>query len=306
MPGPQTAPTARTATIAQIGRAGLVALLVGALLTTGALVVSVAGTAAGPLGESASAAERRKPSGFGFKLATYNILGSQHTRGRGGYGPGTHRARLAAAAIRQRGIDVIGLQEVQRDQLRVLRKRLDGYRIWPGKRLGNQGVRLQIAFRTQEFALVGHGSMQTRFHRQTRPIPWVKLRERRTDRRIYVVDIHNSPRGLERERDSATRKQLRLIDRLRRRGHPVFVTADANEKREFYCKVVGATDLRAANGGKPAADRCRPPQRRLRIDWVLGGRRVDFSHYQEDRGPRLRRASDHELVHARVRVRRRG
>lgn len=273
----------------------LVAALTSTLLISTALVDAPA---------RAAAESHRQPTGFGFKLATFNILGSQHTRGRGGFAPGTSRARWTAGAITQRGIDVIGLQEVQRDQLRVLRKNLKGYRIWPGTSLGNQGVRLQIAFRTKQFALVKHGSVMTRFHRQTRPIPWVKLRDRRTDRRIYVVDVHNSPKGLEGERDSATRKQVRLVNRLRTRGNPVFLAADANEKREFYCKLVGRTDLRAANGGKPRARGCRPPQRRLRIDWVLGGRRVDFSHYREDRGPRIRRSSDHELVHARVRVKR--
>ncbi|MBC9734653.1 endonuclease/exonuclease/phosphatase family protein [Nocardioides marmotae] len=243
-----------------------------------------------------------KPTGFGFKIGTFNVLGSQHTRGRGGYAPGTQRARWTAGAITQRGIDVIGLQEVQRDQLRVLRNRMPGYRIWPGTALGNQGVRLQIAFRTKQFRLVGHGHVMTRFHRQTRPIPWVELRDRRTDRRFFVVDVHNSPKGLERERDSATAKQVRLVQRLRRKGAPVFVTADANEKREFYCKMTSRTDLRAANGGKPRARGCQPPRRRLRIDWVLGGKKVVFSHYREDRGPRVRRSSDHELVHARVRV----
>ncbi|MDN4171367.1 hypothetical protein QWY28_00260 [Nocardioides sp. SOB77] len=245
----------------------------------------------------------RKPTGFGFKIGTFNVLGSQHTRGRGGFAPGTQRARWTAGSIAQRGIDVIGLQEVQRDQLRVLRNRLPRYRIWPGTSLGNQGVRLQIAFRKNQFRMVGHGHVMTRFHRQTRPIPWVQLRDRRTDRRFFVVDVHNSPKGLERERDSATAKQVRLVQRLRRKGKPVFLTADANEKREFYCKMTARTDLRAANGGKPRARGCEPPRRRLRIDWVLGGRRVAFSHYREDRGPRVRRSSDHELVHARVRVR---
>ncbi|MDN4160134.1 endonuclease/exonuclease/phosphatase family protein [Nocardioides abyssi] len=244
----------------------------------------------------------RRSQGFRFKIGTFNVLGSQHTRGRGGFAPGTQRARWTAGAIAKRKVDVIGLQEVQRDQLRVLRNRMPRYRIWPGTSLGNQGVRLQIAFRKKRFAMVGHGQVMTRFHRQTRPIPWVKLRDRRTDRRFYVVDVHNSPKGLEGERDSATSKQVRLVKRLRKKGNPVFLTADANEKREFYCKMTGRTDLRAANGGKPRARGCHPPKRRLRIDWVLGGRRVVFTDYREDRGPRVRRASDHELVHARVRV----
>ncbi|WKN49453.1 endonuclease/exonuclease/phosphatase family protein [Nocardioides sp. Arc9.136] len=268
-----------------------------------ALVMALAASLLVGAPARAAVESARKPTGFGFKIGTFNVLGSQHTRGRGGFAPGTQRARWTAGSIQKRGIDVIGLQEVQKDQLRVLRNRLPGYRIWPGTSLGNQGVRLQIAFRKRQFEMVGHGSVVTRFDRQRRPIPWVRLRDRRTDRRFFVIDVHNSPRGMEGERDSATAKQVRLVQRLRRKGNPVFLTADANEKREFYCKLTARTDLRAANGGNPGARGCKPPKRRLRIDWVLGGRRVKFSHYQEDRGPRVRKSSDHELIHARVRVR---
>lgn len=261
-----------------------------------------AGPTADPIDPDEANAVPRNRRGFRFKIGTFNVLGSQHTAGKGGFAPGTKRAGWTAGAIKKRGIDVIGLQEVQRDQLRVLRKQLPGYRIWPGTSLGNQGVRLQIAFRKKRFRMVDHGRISTRFDRQVRPIPWVKLRDKRTDRRFYVVDIHNSPKRMERERDRATAHQVKLVRQLRKKGVPVFVTADANEKREFYCKMTGGTDLKAANGGKARAKGCHPPKRRLRIDWILGGRRVAFSKYQEDRGARVKASSDHELVHARVRV----
>lgn len=249
---------------------------------------------------------QQRPSGFGFKLATFNVLGSQHTRGPGGFAPGTKRARLTAQAIKHKGVDVIGLQEVQRDQYAVLHDRLPGFGIWPGTRLGNQGIRLQIAYRKKEFRRLDTGRISTRFDHQSRPIPWVRLRNRETGRTVFVVNIHNSPRGQEAERDSATRGEIDLVNRLRRHGEPVFVAGDMNEKAEFYCKVVERTDLRASNGGRAGARTCVPPKRRLRIDWIMGGRKIDFSHYQEDRGNRVRQASDHEFVHVRVRVQPRG
>jgi endonuclease/exonuclease/phosphatase family metal-dependent hydrolase len=258
----------------------------------------------GPASESPTRqtpAEQR-PRSFSFKLATFNVLGSQHTRGSSRYAPGGHRAAITADLIKDRRIDLIGMQEVQVDQFRVLRDRLPGYRIWPGTRLDNQGIRLQIAFRRTVFELADTGTITTRFDRQSRPIPWVKLRNRHTGRLLYMVDIHNSPRGQEAERDSATRAEIRLVQRLRRSHKPVFVGGDMNEKEEWFCRVVGNTDLHAANGGSASSRGCRPPARQLRIDWLMGGRRIDFSHYREDHGPRVRSASDHELIHARVSV----
>ncbi|GAB3772534.1 endonuclease/exonuclease/phosphatase family metal-dependent hydrolase [Nocardioides ginsengisegetis] len=245
----------------------------------------------------------RRPTAFNFKLATFNILGSQHTAGPGGYGPGTHRARITARMIKHKNVDVIGMQEVQTDQYRVLHNRLDHYRIWPGTRLGNQGIRLQIAWREHQFKLLRTGTITTRFDHQSRPVPWVKLKNRSTGRKMYVVDIHNSPQGEEAERDSATRAEIRLINRLRQDHKPVFVVGDMNEKTEWFCKVAGHTDVRSANGGHAGPDRCSPPQRRLRIDWLMGGRRIDFSHYREDDGGQVRQASDHEFLHTRVHVR---
>nr|WP_242680291.1 endonuclease/exonuclease/phosphatase family protein [Nocardioides sp. IC4_145] len=299
--GPRV-PRARTAGPTPPGARSLAASLAAALVLTlaaGLLPGAAAASAGPPAGTDA-----RRSAVFGFKIATFNVLGSQHTRGRGGFAPGTQRARWTAGAISQRGIDVIGLQEVQRDQLRVLRNRLPGHRFWPGRSLGDRGVRLQIAFRAKRFRLVDHGGMMTTFDRQTRPIPWVELRDRRTGRSFYVVDVHNSPRRMERERDRATRKQVRLVQKLRARGRPVFVTADANERREFYCRMTRRTDLRSASGGSTRGRTCVPPEGRLRIDWILGGGpRVLFSGYREDRGYRVRRSSDHALLQARVRVR---
>lgn len=287
-------------------------LAAAALAVTGALVVtSVPGAVAADQGraraEQASTTSPRVPAKpqrvpFDMKIATFNVLGSQHTAGRGGYGPGWKRARMTAQTIASKRVHVIGLQEVQLDQLKVLQKRLPNYGIWPGTRLGNQGVRLQIAWNKGQFQLLNTGHIMTRFDRQTRPIPWVKLRDRETGRAIFMVTIHNSPLGLEAERDSATRKEIALIRRLRREHVATFVTGDMNEKEEWYCKVVGGTDLRAANGGNPNARRCQPPKRRLRIDWILGGRRVAFYDYRETRGPKVRRISDHEFISARVKV----
>lgn len=254
-----------------------------------------------PTGTAAPAPRPRRPRAAQFQIATFNQLGSQHTRGSRRYASGTRRAAITARLVRDRGVEVVGFQEVQKDQLRVLRRRLDGYRVWPARRLGNQGVRLQIAWRTTRFEKLSHGHITTTFDHQRRPIPFVQLRDRRSGARFYVIDIHNSPRGQEAARDSATRQQVRLVKRLRRTGRAVFILGDANERREFFCRSARATGLRAPNGGRATARGCRPPKHAI-IDWIMGDGRIDFRGYRQSRGPRVRRASDHHFVQATVRV----
>ncbi len=300
-------------------RRGLVALLTA--LLGAALVGSLAAPAsAGPVrtgtpgaapadltmtGASVGGVEARRHAryrGAKFQLATFNVLGSQHTRGSRRWARGTSRARTTAGVIKDRGTDIIGMQEVQKDQLRVLSNNLRGYGIWPRRRLGNNGIRLQIAWRKSRFKHLGHGHKRTTFAHQQRPVPWVKLKDRRSGAKFFVVDIHNSPNRQERARDRATRKEIRLVKRLRRTGKPVFIVGDTNEHFEFFCKVGRATSLVAPNGGNPDARPCRKPRRRLIIDWIMGGGRIDFRSYTQRRGPRVRRASDHHYVQTTVRV----
>jgi endonuclease/exonuclease/phosphatase family metal-dependent hydrolase len=233
---------------------------------------------------------------FSFRIGTLNILGSQH-RGRG-----TKRAAALAHAIRDRGVDLVGMQEVQDDQLAVLKDRRPGYRFWPGQSLGNQGVRLQIAWRKSMFSLVDTGSITTTFDHQQRPIPWVRLENRASGGQFYAIDVHNSPRDQEGARDSATAEQIRLIKRLRDTGKPVFILGDTNERTEFVCRVAARTGMVASNGASHSRD-CNTGSGPLKVDWVMGtGGRVDFSRHRVDYGDPIRHATDHAFVHARVQV----
>lgn len=229
---------------------------------------------------------------FTFQIGTLNVLGSQHR------GNGTGRAAMLAGAITGRGVDVVGLQEVQRDQLAVLRSRLPGYTIWPGLGLGNQGVRLQIAFRNDLFELAGTGSISTTFDHQRRPIPWVRLRYRPTGAEFHVIDIHNSPRDQEADRDAATGAEIGLVQALRATGTPVFVVGDMNEHTEFFCRVSAATGMVGSNGATTSGGGCRTGAGPIKIDWVMGGGGVSFSGHAVDYAPPIRTATDHAFVHA--------
>jgi endonuclease/exonuclease/phosphatase family metal-dependent hydrolase len=238
---------------------------------------------------------------FSFRVATFNILGSQHTRGSRRYASGTTRAGFVADLVTSRGIDVIGMQEVQDDQLAVLQRRLPGYGIWPAQSLGGNGQRLQLAWRTDLFEFVEGRSFDTTFDHQRRPIPYVLLRHRETGAESWHMVIHNSPRDQEGDRDAATGVEIGVINQLRATGTPVFVTGDMNEKEEWFCRVGSETGLAAANGGSTSGG-CVLPPRPLRIDWIMGGGGSEgglaWSGYVRDTSELVQRTSDHDFLYA--------
>lgn len=235
------------------------------------------------------------PVYFTFQIGSYNIQGSQHRRN------GTGRAATSAGLITSRGVDLVGLQEVQWDQLAVFRSRLGGYDIWPQDALGRQGYRHQIAYRTELFEFVDGGSVTYTFDSQQIPLPYVRLRDRASGGEFYLINTHNSARGLEAQRDSATSIQISLINQLRESGLPVFIVGDMNEHTEYFCRVSVATGMVAANGGSGDGG-CSLPPGPLRVDWIMGGGGVDFSGYVQDGASISSGASDHYFIHSDVTV----
>ncbi|RYB93015.1 hypothetical protein EUA93_00785 [Nocardioides oleivorans] len=236
-----------------------------------------------------------------FRVGALNILGSQHTAGPGGYGPGTDRAAMAAGLVMSRGIDVITMSEVQDDQLAVLNSRLAGYSIWPQQSLGSNGQRLQIAWRASQFEMVDGGSVTFTFASQAIPMPWVRLKDLGTGAEFYVISIHTSAGRLQGERDAGTAIAINLMKSLMAQtGDPVIIGGDVNEHTKFFYNVCNATGFLAANGGGAGCTLPPPP---LRVDWIMGGggNGVSFSGYVQD-GATLARISDHYMIHADVSV----
>jgi hypothetical protein len=242
------------------------------------------------------------PARSSFTIAQANILGSQHTAGTGGFGPGPYRAGITASLLISRGVDVAGLQEVQSDQLAALRAHMPSYTIWPGSALGQNGERLQIAWRTDRFTMEKSGSATYVFSGQHIPLPYVLLRDNATGAEFWMITTHNSAGGMELQRDSATGVEIALINQLRASGLPVIITGDMNEHTEFFCRVAASTGMVAANGGS-GVDGCHLPVGPLRVDWIMGGAgegsSVSFSGYRQDAAG-LGRASDHYYLYSEV------
>ena len=236
------------------------------------------------------------PATSSFTVAQSNILGSQHTAGRGGFAAGPVRAGMTAGLLMSRGVDVGGMQEVQSDQLRVLQSRMSGYSIWPATAFGNNGLRLQIYWRDSQFAMMDNGSVTYTFASQSIPLPYVLLRDRATGAEFWVITTHNSAGGLEAQRDSGTAIEINLIHTLMATGRPVLITGDMNEHTEFFCKVSEATGMVAANGGSGVGG-CHLPPNPLRVDWIMGSHGMGFSGYRQDAAG-LGHASDHYYLYS--------
>jgi endonuclease/exonuclease/phosphatase family metal-dependent hydrolase len=234
------------------------------------------------------------PDPFRLLVGTLNVLGSQHTSAPGGYGPGVDRAAREAALIEARGLDVVGLQEVQRDQLGVFEHRLPGYAVFPETTQSSQGYRLQVAYRTSRFIPVDSGQVSYLFSHMWIPLPWLLLRDDATGGEFYVIDAHNSPEGEQTERLASSAIEIRLIDQLRAE-HPVILLGDLNEGAPVYCRLAAATGVTSSGGGRYDGG-CSVPAGP--IDWLMGTAGITWSDDHVDPTPRATGMSDHALIYA--------
>lgn len=245
---------------------------------------------------------------YEFTLTSFNVLGSQHTAPGGAsqeFAPGRVRAEWSAALLASYGSTVVGLQELQADQLAAFDRATGGrFDFWPGTALGGGGIPQSLMWDSSVWTSTYEDSITIPFMDGTRPQPIVRLQHRETGREIYVLNIHNSPRdaqGREDERDRAMAIEIAAINQLRRQdGIPVFAIGDFNEHAEAFCKITGQTDLVAAQGGSHDGS-CRPPSA-MRVDWLFGSTDTDFTSFRFDTGPQARRITDHAVLTSTVSV----
>jgi endonuclease/exonuclease/phosphatase family metal-dependent hydrolase len=252
----------------------------------------------------------KKPRPLSFGLTTFNVLGSQHTAPGGdaiAYAPGRIRTQWLGDLLGGLGSTVIGLQEMQRDQLLDLNTVTGGqYTFWPGEALGGAGIPQSLMWRSSEWKAKDLDYIVVPFMDSTRPQPVVLLKHRRTKQKIYVLNIHNSPKdkaGRQGERNKAMRIEVKAVRKLRRDGYPVFIVGDFNDHAKAFCKMTERTGLKAASGGShPRKGKCQPPSN-MRVDWIFGSRTVDFSGFRMDAGPLFQRVTDHTVLSTKVAVR---
>jgi endonuclease/exonuclease/phosphatase family metal-dependent hydrolase len=240
-----------------------------------------------------------------FVVSSFNILGSQHTRGgKGGYASGVTRTGWALELLRQKRVDVVGFQEMQADQAREF-QRLGGkeYGLYPGNTLRPNDVQNSIAWRKDTWDLVkGENHLMPFLDGMQRGNPVVLLRHKQTGEQVYVINVHNAPRRQggdqqQGQRDRATDMQVALINRLKRTGIPVILTGDMNEKQNYLRRMTQEADMTSANFGP-----IRKLPQRTGIDWIFGSDGVRFEAFHRETQGLADKVTDHPVLFSRATI----
>ena len=257
---------------------------------------------------AAHAADRSGPSEQAV-VASFNVLGADHTDGRHprrGFDKSPARLDRAIKLLRRTHVDLVGFQELQRPQYdRFLAKVGERWGIYAGAEWDTDN---SIAWRLDRFELVEGWSVAVPyFHGNTRWMPVVELRSRRTGRPVFVMNTHHAADT--RGDASGWRRQAIRIERgvtrkLSNEHHaPVIMTGDMNGRADFYCPFTRNGVMHSFLGGRhPKGGECRAPSP-MGVDWVLGNRHVAFGAPRIDRSALVEATTDHPLVSSRVTLR---
>jgi endonuclease/exonuclease/phosphatase family metal-dependent hydrolase len=256
-------------------------------------------------------------------LMTFNIRTASIDDGENSW---PNRKALVAQTIERSAPDVVGLQEVIREQVEYLASALKDYR-WIGVDRGLNGGRglseyTPIFYRFAELSPIESGNFwlsptpdvpSTAEPRLGRIVTWARFHHRATGRQFYAFNTHFSPRTGPGQLDAA-----RIIkERLNRLppGSAVIVLGDFNSSAEespVWRDLTGdflrdAWTTAEEHRGPPATMGGFGPPRpgdTARIDWILVGGPIQVQSVETilyNEGGRY--PSDHFPVAARVDIR---
>ncbi|MGH3414749.1 MAG: endonuclease/exonuclease/phosphatase family protein [Marmoricola sp.] len=243
-----------------------------------------------------------------FTISSFNQLGFSHTTRSGthhGYANGRKRMHDSVAELLGHGVSVAGLQEFQAPQFRTL-EALAGrqYDVYPGLSAGRAAVQNSIIWRRADWRMLSGSTVRIPyFHGRPMPMPYVLLENRHTHQQVWFANYHN-PADVygpaQRFRNAATRIETRLFRTLVGTGRPLLVTGDMNERGSYFCRLTRGVAMHSANGAVRNGG-CRLPARTY-VDWILGSPGVQFTGFDANRDPLVRRTSDHPMMLASVRI----
>jgi endonuclease/exonuclease/phosphatase family metal-dependent hydrolase len=242
-----------------------------------------------------------------FRIASFNILGYDHTAPGGtkrGYADGAKRMRWAIQSLKSNKVDVVGLQEFQPEQYDKWVKRASGtYDIWPGYTDTEGFLRNSIAWRKDAFSMVSNTWVKLPYFKgDVLRMPVALLRSNLTGQQFYVMNFQNPAdvRGNAAQwRLTGQRWQIALVNQLRASNNlPILWVGDMNAKNQVFCRVTSQAGMIAANGGSNDAAGCKPPSKMV-VDWIFGSG-VKFKKYSQLRDRKIVRTTDHHLISAKV------
>lgn len=236
-----------------------------------------------------------------FRVATFNILGANHTRNSSRFDTYEPRMRRTVRLIGRQGFDIVGLQEYQPEQHELfVRLAGDRWGVYPGLEEGRRPVANSIIWRKADWRIVEKRLYAIPYFRGTMvQQPYVKLRNS-AGVSVWVINTHNpadSKGPAQRYRDQAMAIQVDLANELRRTGLPVVLLGDFNERDEAFCTITGGTELKAVNGGGWPGGRCDPPSW-MRIDWIFVSKYAGVSNYTDLYDTTTQYITDHHVISA--------
>ena len=245
-------------------------------------------------------------------VMSWNI---RYNNRRDGVNAWPRRKDWVAALIRDRRVDIAGLQEVLRGQLDDLQTRLPDMKVYGvGRDDGkSRGEHAPIFFRTDRFQLLNNGTFWLSRTPQriasrdwdaaiTRVASWVELRDRNSNQVFYVVNTHFDHVGETARVESARLLVKQLQTKFA--NHPVVLTGDFNTtpNSDPYKTLVGAgayRDSRTLSTEKPVGPnstwngfRSITPNTRIDFVFVTTGIKVQ-QHITIDEQRDGRYPSDH-------------
>lgn len=173
-----------------------------------------------------------------FNVATFNVLGNNHTA-RGGnlakWPSGIKRFARAMDVLKSNNIDVVGLQEFQKEQRKVFVKQdSNEWGIAPKKAVWeNKFSENSIIWKLKTFKLIDSGKDEIKyFDGEKVDTPWVKLRHRATGKEVIVMNTHDPVTSREHGSNVAERIADAIIHRKdaarRSKDTPVILVGDFN------------------------------------------------------------------------------
>lgn len=271
------------------------------------VLIAVLASLVAPPAEAAKPKPHPRPDRF--VVASFNVLGADHTdgrRGRKGFDHSDVRLNRAIKLLRRTSVDLVGLQELQDKQYaRFLEKVGHRWGVFTG---GSWDTDNSIAWRRARFEYVDGWAVDVPyFHGNLRPMPVVELRSKRTGRHVFVMNTHHAAdtRGnAAKWRREAIRIERAVTRKLTNKHHaPVIMTGDMNGRRDFYCPFTRNGVMRSFVGGQNRKGiTCQAPSYGG-VDWILGNRYVRFGKPRIDRSALVSATTDHPLLSSRVTLR---
>lgn len=243
-----------------------------------------------------------------FRVATFNLLGANHTDGkkpeRKGWAKSPQRTEWAVQVIRNNKLDVVGFQEFQ-DKQRTVFKKLMGksWALYPGDEMPGKYAQNSIGWRTADWELISKNTILIPYFKgELWKMPYVLLQNKRSGEQVWFANFHNPATNKRRGnhaqwRAKATQLQVGLANQLTADGTALIITGDMNDKAPHFCAMTSGAMMAAANGGSRGNGPCVLPPK-PRIDWIYGSYDITFSGYADKRTKLISKTTDHPLIYA--------